>query len=107
MVDLKNILTQKLFERHVFWSYDIRSDASIPDDILIEKTLLYLDIDEINKLFLLYPSKKIKQVWRDRLVIQDDYYRKLNKLLAWLYFDIKNPDKYIKKTVTMHLNNLR
>lgn len=93
-------------DRNGFWSFNMIQVNEVPDDILIEKTLLYLDIDDINKLFTIYPYKKIKQVWRDRLVIQDDYYRKLNKLLAWMYFDIKNPDKYIRRTVNQHLHKL-
>ena len=78
----------------------------IPDDILIEKTLIYLDVEDINRLFMIYPSKKIKSVWRERLIIQGEYYYKLNRLLAWLYFGIKNPDKYLKKTINQHLNKL-
>lgn len=102
----KEILSKKLIERNSFWSYKMRQDTPIPDDILIEKTLIYLDIDDINKLFKLFPNRKIKQVWRNRLVIQGDYYRSLNKLLAWLYFDIKYPDRYIKTTITKHINRL-
>lgn len=103
----KEILSKKLIERNSFWSFDMPQDTPIPDDILIEKTLIYLDIDDINKLFNLFPSRKIKQVWRNRLVIQGDYYRSLNKLLAWLYFDIKNPEKYIKTTVSQHVNKFK
>ena len=103
----KNILIKKLIERNSFWSGKIQQDTPVPDDILIEKTLIYLDIDDINKLFDLFPYRKIKQVWRNRIVIQGDYYRSLNKLLAWLYFDIKNPDKYIKTVVSQHVNKFR
>ncbi len=106
MENVKEILTEKLMERNGFWSYNMLQTNEVPDDILIEKTLLYLDIDDINKLFTIYSYKKIKQVWRERLVIQDDYYRKLNKLLAWMYFDIKNPDQYIKRTVRQHIHKL-
>ena len=103
----KEILSKKLIERNSFWSYKMRQDSHIPDDILIEKTLIYLDIEDINKLFTLFPFQKIKQVWRNRLVIQGDYYRSLNKLLAWMYFDIKNPDSYMKTCVTQHINKYR
>jgi hypothetical protein len=103
----KEILCKKLIERNSFWSYKIQQDTLIPDEIIIEKTLIYLDIEDINKLFKLFPYKKIKQVWRNRLVIQGDYYRSLNKLLAWLYFDIKNPDKYFKTVVSQHLNKFK
>ena len=106
MENVKEILTEKLMDRNGFWSYDMLQTNEVLDDILIEKTLLYLDIDDIDKLFTIYSYKKIKQVWRDRLVIQDDYYRKLNKLLAWMYFDIKNPDQYIKRIVRQHIHKL-
>ena len=103
----KEILSKKLIDRNSFWSFKMSLDTPIPDDILIEKTLIYLDIEDINKLFAIFPYKRIKQVWRNRMVIQGDYYRSLNKLLAWMYFDIKNPDKYIKSSVTLHVNKFR
>ena len=99
----KEILTQKLIDQHLYWSFNMTIDTQIPDDILIEKTLLYLDINDINKLFSLYSNKKIKQIWRERLVIQGDYYLRLNKFLAWMYFDIKNPDKYINRILNQHI----
>lgn len=97
-------LSQKLIRRNSFWS--VKVPLEIPDDILIEKTLIYLDLEDINRLFRLFSSKKIKQVWRSRVVTQGDYYRALNKLLAWMYFDIKNPDRYLKATMTKHLNQM-
>jgi hypothetical protein len=100
----KELLSKKLIDRNSFWSFKLPKE--IPDDILIEKTLIYLDIEDINRLFTLYPRKKIKQIWRDRLVIQGDYYYRLNKLLAWMYFDVKNPERYIKSTIQRHLNHL-
>jgi len=103
----KEILSKKLIERNSFWSYNMQQDTHIPDELLIEKTLIYLDIEDINKLFALFPYRKIKQVWRNRLVIQGDYYRSLNKLLAWMYFGIKNPDSYLKTCVTQHINKFK
>lgn len=103
----KQILSKKLIERNSFWSFKMSQNNPIPDEILIEKTLIYLDIEDINILFKIFPNKRIKQVWRDRLVIQGDYYRSLNKLLAWMYFDIKNPDRYIKNSISQHVNKFR
>ena len=100
----KEILSKKLIERKSFWSVKINQE--IPDDILIEKTLIYLDIDDINKLFNLYPAKKIKQVWLKRIVIQDDFYHTMNRFLAWMYFDIKNPDHYLKTAISKHFKQL-
>jgi superfamily I DNA and/or RNA helicase len=105
-MNTKQDLRQKLIEQNRLWSFDVSQESSMPDDILIEKTLIYLDIDDINKLFTIYPFKKVKEVWRERLVIQGDYFKRLNRLLAWMYFDIKNPDKYIKTVTTLHLYKL-
>ena len=66
---VKEILSKKLIERNSFWSFKMPTE--IPDDILIEKPVIFLDIEDINQLFKLFPPKKIKQIWRDRLVIQE------------------------------------
>ncbi len=92
----QDILTAKLLKNNSFWSYDMSKSTSIPDDILIEKTLIYLDLDDIKLLFSLFPYKKVKQVWRERVAIQGEYYARLNRFLAWMYFDIKNPYRYLK-----------
>ena len=59
---IKQELLAKLKQEHCFWSYNEDSITDIPDDMLIEKTLLHLDLDDINRLFLIYPFKKIKRV---------------------------------------------
>lgn len=107
MQDSKDILINKLIEQNRFWSYNIVQDDYFPDDLIIEKTLIYLDIDDLNNLFSVYSKRKIKQVWLERLVLQGDYYRKLNRLLAWMYFDVKNPDKYINKILNKHIRELK
>lgn len=93
----KDILIKKLLDQKSFWSFEMPDTQQVPDDILIEKTFLYLDIEDINLLFKIYPIKRIKQVWIDRLVVQGSYYARLNKLIAWLYFDIKQPERYLKR----------
>jgi hypothetical protein len=93
----KDILIKKLLDQKSFWSFEMPDTQQVPDDILIEKTFLYLDIEDINLLFKIYPIKSIKQVWIDRLVVQGSYYARLNKLIAWMYFDIKQPERYLKR----------
>ena len=99
-------LLAKLKQEHCFWSYNENSIKDIPDDMLIEKTLLHLDLEEINQLFLIYPFKKIKQVWLDYLVPQAEYLYTLNRFFAWYYFKAKKPDAYIKSMATRHLNKM-
>lgn len=59
----KQEINDKLIEEKVFWSYDVKKEDQVSDEVLIEKTLIYLDLDEINALFELFPYKKIKEVW--------------------------------------------
>jgi hypothetical protein len=92
---LKKILTEKLKRENVFWSFDQSSLSEIPDDILIEKVLLHLDIDDIKLLFRLFPEKEIKSVWKESMLSQEPMYHQLNRLYAFLFFEIKNPDRYI------------
>lgn len=103
---IKQELLAKLKQEHCFWSYNEDSIKDIPDDMLIEKTLLHLDLDDINRLFLIYPFKKIKQVWLDYLIPQEEYLYTLNRFFAWYYFKAKKPDAYIKSMATRHFNKL-
>jgi hypothetical protein len=104
--NIRNTLYQKLLDANAFWSYDMSNMQSIPDRTLIAETIIHLDIEEIKDLFRLFPKSKIKKVWRDDLVIQGDYYHNLNRLIAWLFFDIKMPDRYIRTTITNHIKKL-
>ena len=104
---IKQTLLEKLKQEHCFWSYNESSIKEVSDDLLIEKTLLYLDLDEINLLFQLYPFKKIKQVWLERLVPQEEYLYTLNRFFAWYYFKAKKPDAYLKSVTTRYLNKIQ
>lgn len=99
-------LIQKLKAENCFWSFSENSIKDVPDDILIEKTLVYLDLPEIDSLFQLFSFKKIKRVWLEQLVPQGEYLYSLNRFLAWYYFHIKRPDQYLKAMTTRHFNKM-
>jgi hypothetical protein len=80
--------------------------SNLDDDRLIEKVMLHLDIEDINSLFGIYPKSKIKKVWQTRLCPLEPYYNGLNRLIAYIYFDIKKPDKYILKQCSNHKKKL-
>lgn len=103
---IKSILLDQLKQESCFWSYNEDSIRSISDDMLIEKTLLYLDLPEIDLLFKLYPFKQIKQVWLEYLIPQEEYLYTLNRFFAWYYFKAKRPDTYIKSMATRHYNRM-
>ena len=91
---LYKVLFDKLKNEHAFWSFE--NIEQISDDALIASVLLHLDIDDIIILFKLFPKKKIQQVWKDKMLSQEPMYHGLNRLYAFLFFDIKHPDKYIR-----------
>jgi hypothetical protein len=106
---VKNDLLNSLKEMNAFWSYNATdvSEKTISDDMLIEKSLVHLDIDEMKKLFSLFPYYKIKKVWKNQLCSQEPYYHGLNTMLAYLYFDIKNPNRYLKTLSKRNLKSLK
>lgn len=95
----------KLKSDHAFWSYDPAeiTAESISDEMLIQKTLTHLDLEDINFLFRCYQPNFIKKVWREQMATQGDYMRSLNLFLAWYYFKIKNPRKYLKTVETKNI----
>ena len=101
----RHFLIEKLKEENRFWSYAPGfADSDVPDEIIIEKTLVYLDLDGIKVLFELYGKQKVKRVWLERLVPQGEYLHTLNRFFAWFYFRVKKPDMYIKSMETRILN---
>ena len=71
---IKTKLLAKLKQEHCFWSYAVEDISNIPDDILIEKTLLHLDLEDIDQLFKIYSLRKIKRVWLDYLIPKKSIY---------------------------------
>lgn len=92
----RHILFQKLKKERAFWSYENSSIDHISDDELIGKVLIHLDIEEIFALFRIFPKRKIQKVGQEQMLSQEPVYHGLNRLYAFLLFDIKNPDKYIR-----------
>ena len=103
---LKNELSDQLLKANAFWSYANVSAENIPDDELIEKVFIYLDLKDIAKLFELYTRDYIKKVWRDKMVIQGDYLFNINVMIALYYFDIKQPERYLARVEREHLKSL-
>lgn len=104
--NIRKELFQKLKEENAFWSYNMEGVEEINDRMLIVKTLVHLDLDEIDKLFKIFSFEKVKKVWREELAISGEYYHTLNRFLAWWYFKIKEPDRYLKWVETRHINSL-
>ena len=58
--ELKRKLVEKLLEANAFWSYCHVCAEIIPDEKLIEKTFITLDLSDIALLFVLYSRDYIR-----------------------------------------------
>lgn len=94
---LKNELVERLLKVNAFWSYSNVSVDNVHDEILIEKVFRNLDLADIAKLFEIYKRAYIRKVWKEKMVIQGDYLFVLNVMIAQYYFNIKHPEKYLKR----------
>ena len=94
---IKSELFRKLQDNKAFWSFTNFELSDISDSDLIENVIIHLDKSEIMLLFKLFPKRDIQKVWRERLVPREPYYHSLNKYLAYMFFGIKDPDKYLKR----------
>jgi plasmid maintenance system antidote protein VapI len=103
---LKDELEELLIKANAFWSYANVSADNIPSDELIEKVFIYLDLKDIAKLFELYTRDYIRKIWREKMAIQGDYLFNLNVMIALYYFDIKQPEKYLKRVEREHLKHI-
>ena len=88
--EIEPYLIKRLKQEHCLWSYDQRSVKDIPNDIVIELAMLYLDIDDINLLFKIFPYKEIKQTWLTNCVAQREQFYNLNIFFAWNFFMRRN-----------------
>ena len=103
-MEIKPFLIERLKQQHCLWSYENDSVQDIPDDVLVELVMLYLDIEEIDLLFQLYDYQKVKSAWIKNVVAQGERYYNLNYFFAWYYFHAKRPRSYVKAMATRELN---
>lgn len=101
---IRSHLIAKLKDEHCLWSYNQESVSDLPDNMLVELVMLYLDIDDINLLFQLLPYQRIKRAWIENVVAQGERYYTLNYFFAWYYFNAKRPRSYVKAMATRQLN---
>lgn len=105
-LNLKRELVEHLLKAYAFWSYANIVAEKIPDEELIEKVFIYLGFREISMLFELYNRDFVHKVWRERMAVQGDYLFALNVMIALYYFNIKQPERYLKRVENEHIKQL-
>lgn len=88
----KQQLVSRLRQLGGAWSY--APDAPLPDNVLIEEVLRWGDVDELEALFKLFDRATIRNIWREKLIPDERVYRH-NYYLALIFFNIKNPKRYM------------
>ena len=93
-------------QKGLLWSYDPSKVTLLPDEIIIEQTLVYADTPQIQTLFKLYDPKNIKKVWKQH-ILPDERHKKLNYFLARFFFNYRNPILVINRKYETQLEKLQ
>lgn len=105
-LEIKRQLFDKLLSANAFWSYDNVNIKQLSDELLIELVFVHLDMDDIAKLFELYPKAYVKKIWQENMAISGDYLFDLNVMIAIYYFNIKKPEAFLRQQERKHLKKL-
>lgn len=81
-----------------YWSY---AETPKNDNIIIEQTLRYSDVDEIKEIINKYGIEKCKAVW-ERTMIPDNRIKKLNYFLAKFIFEVASDDNSVNAYFLLH-----
>jgi len=84
--ETKEQLVQYLNEKGRFWEYANHASSDISDVILITKSLLYLEFEDIPQLFALYGYEKCKEVFNREIKSKGKYYSNISFLLEACFF---------------------
>ena len=96
-METRKKIIENLIRQNCFWSYDKDSiRENIDDSLLIEHTLLYADIEDLFRLFIVFDKNKIQKVWEER-ILQDSRFIKRNHYLGNFFFNVKNVKDYIEQ----------
>lgn len=95
IIEKKKALTQYLDDMGALWSYRIELDTILSDRELIVKSLTYLELEEMDLLFDIFPYETVRDVWIKEM-LPSDYDIILNKILAYLIFKVDNFDEFRK-----------
>lgn len=95
IIEKKKALTQYLDDMGALWSYRIELDTILSDRELIVKGLTYLELEEMDLLFDIFPYETVRDVWIKEM-LPSDYNIILNKILAYLIFEVDNFDEFRK-----------
>ena len=102
MQDKRQTILEKIKANGGFWSYCGYIPTSLDDDSVIEAAFVYLDLYDLPLLLEIWDKAHIKRVWKERLVSQGKRMNIRNYTLAVIFFEIQDPEEYLKRNATFH-----
>ena len=93
---LKVALT-RVIAPYAFWSYLPMNSPKVSDERLIEAVLIHGNDPLKSRLFRLFNEKKIRDVWEQKLVIQDSRLHDVNRKIASEFLHLANPEYHIEQ----------
>ena len=102
---LKYKILVELRANKAFWSYDILPKDEIPAALIIEQCLKYGSWEAILMLFKVYSHDFIKSTW-DHEMAREINFHQLNVFLARIFFEINDPEGYLKNLRASYLAEL-
>ena len=68
-----------------FWEYCNKA-TELSDDLVIEKSLLYLEFEDMQQLFDIFGKEKCEKIFKEKIESQGSYYNNISFLLRTLFF---------------------
>jgi len=69
-----------------FWEYCNKASASLSDEEVITKALLFLEFEDMPQLFSLFGFERCREVFLKNIKLKGDYYENISFLLETLFF---------------------
>lgn len=69
-----------------FWECQNKADQSTSDKEIIYKALLFLEFEDMEQLFDLFPREQCKKVFEEKIESQGKYYDIIAHLLRYYFF---------------------
>ena len=91
----KHEFIKSISEKGLLRSYEVDDSSTFPESVLIEQVLRMGDVEDIIMLFRLFDEENIKNVWVNKLVV-DNRLKAQNYCLARVFFNIDNPEEFFK-----------
>ncbi len=91
------IALARVIAPYAFWPYAPVNPSDISDESLIEAVLIHGNDPLKNRLLQIFSKNKIKDVWEQKLVIQDSRLFQLNRKIASELLQLSNPERHIQQ----------